>query len=65
MTKPIQQLMHKDMTRKEFLVTLGFGAASIFGLSGLLHLMTGQSLGSLHNGSTTSSRGYGASPYGK
>lgn len=34
----ITDLMHKEMSRKEFLATLGFGAATIFGFSTILQL---------------------------
>lgn len=39
MQKPIQALMQKEMTRKEFLATLGFGAATVLGFSSLLNLL--------------------------
>lgn len=35
----IKQLLHKDMSRKEFLATLGFGVATVVGLSSLLNMM--------------------------
>lgn len=35
----VKKLMQKDMSRKEFLVTLGFGVATIIGLSSLLSMM--------------------------
>jgi hypothetical protein len=55
----LQHLMQKEMTRKEFLVTLGFGIATAVGLSSLLRMLGknnpfgGRSLG-----------GYGSSSYG-
>ncbi len=61
MTKQIESILHKEMSRKEFLATLGFGVASIFGFSTIIHLLTGKSL------STELRRhelGYGESPYG-
>lgn len=58
MTKPLSQLLQKDMTRQEFLVTLGLGAASIFGFSTIIRLLTGHSL------ERHVSRGYGSSTYG-
>jgi hypothetical protein len=62
MTKPIDTLLQKEMSRQEFLMTLGFGLASILGFSTLIHLLTGKSFESrLHR---TSELGYGASPYG-
>lgn len=35
----IKQLLQKDMGRKEFLATLGFGVATVIGLSSLLNLL--------------------------
>lgn len=35
----LKSLMHKEMSRKEFLVTLGFGVATVVGLASLLNLM--------------------------
>jgi hypothetical protein len=59
MTKPINQLLQKDMTRQEFLLTLGLGVASIFGFSTIIRLLTGHSL------DRHISRGYGSSRYGR
>lgn len=56
----INNLMQKEMTRKEFLATIGFGVASIFGLGTLLRLITGKE-NSLQQNSTL---GYGDGPYG-
>jgi len=56
----INDLMQKEMTRKEFLATLGFGVATIMGFSSLLSLFgkknpwTQQQVA--HN--------YGGGPYG-
>ena len=62
MTKPIDSLLQKEMSRKEFLMTLGFGLASILGFSTLIHLLTGKSFEShVHR---PSSFGYGDMPYG-
>jgi len=63
MTKPITQLMQKDMSRKEFMATMGFGVASLFGFSTVVHLLTGKSFGSMH-GLNQSNNGYGGSKYG-
>lgn len=57
MHKQVDALMKKEMSRKEFLATVGVGVASIFGFSLILKL-----LGSQHHGSST--MGYGASAYG-
>lgn len=35
----LKDLMKREMTRKEFIATLGFGAATIFGFGGLLQLL--------------------------
>ncbi|HEY5668328.1 MAG TPA: hypothetical protein VIR03_04160 [Candidatus Saccharimonadales bacterium] len=55
----INNLMEKEMTRKEFLATLGFGAATIMGFSTLLQL-----LGKKNPFHQTSSFGYGGGAYG-
>lgn len=60
MQKPIQDLMQKEMTRKEFITTVGFGLASIAGLSTLLHLLGKKS--PWDNAGTSFS--YGGGPYG-
>lgn len=54
--KPIHELMQKEMTRKEFLATVGFGLASIFGLSTILR-MFGHKPNHLD-------QGYGSNTYG-
>jgi hypothetical protein len=56
MDKPIQTLMQKEMTRKEFLATVGLGVASILGFSSLLKLL---GLKGNHQSSGYGSRGYG------
>jgi hypothetical protein len=38
----LSDLMQKDMTRKEFLATMGFGVATIFGFATILRLITGR-----------------------
>jgi hypothetical protein len=53
--------MQKEMSRKEFLATLGFGMASILGFSSIIHLLTGKSFGH-HSGS--SRVGFGSGAYG-
>ena len=62
MNKPIDALFQKEMSRKEFLATLGLGVASIMGFSTLIRLFTGKSVDS-HLGQRTG-LGYGSSPYG-
>lgn len=60
MSKPIDAIMQKDMSRKDFIVTLGFGVVSVMGLSTIVHMLTGKSFSS--NASTKA--GYGSSRYG-
>jgi hypothetical protein len=58
MQKQIQQLLQKEMTRREFITTLGFGLASVAGLSTVVKLVSGRtSLGKAQHG-------YGSSAYG-
>jgi hypothetical protein len=54
----IDEVLHKDMTRKEFLATLGFGIASLFGFATVIRFL----LGKQHGGSVN--MGYGSSTYG-
>lgn len=61
MQKQLQTLFQKEMTRKEFLATLGFGMASMMGLSSLIKMATGKSLSPLGKHSDS---GYGSSAYG-
>jgi hypothetical protein len=56
MDKPLQVLMQKEMTRKEFLATIGLGVASILGFSSLLKLL---GLKGSHQANGYGSRGYG------
>jgi len=44
MTKPLDLLMQKEMTRQEFLVTLGLGVVSIMGFGKIIELLTGHSV---------------------
>jgi hypothetical protein len=61
MTKPIDHIIQKEMSRKEFLATLGFGMASIMGFSSIIHLLTGKSFS--HHGVSHAS-GFGSGAYG-
>jgi hypothetical protein len=57
----IEDVLHKDMTRQEFLATLGFGIASLFGVGTVLRFLLNKKSG----GSTGhASMGYGSSVYG-
>lgn len=62
MSRPLDTLMQKEMTRGEFIATLGLGIASILGFSSLIHLFTGKSFS--HHGISRSGLGYGSSAYG-
>jgi hypothetical protein len=62
MHKQLDTLFQKEMSRKEFLATLGLGVASIMGFSTIIKLVTGKSVDS-HLGQRTG-LGYGSSPYG-
>jgi hypothetical protein len=55
MNKQVDHLLQKQMSRKEFLTTFGFGLASLFGLGTILRLMG-------HNQHV--SMGYGSGGYG-
>ncbi len=52
----LDNIMQKEMTRKEFIGTVGFGLASLFGLASILRLVSGKG--------TRATSGYGASSYG-
>ncbi len=62
MNKPIDALLRREMSRKEFLMTLGFGMASVMGFSTIIKLLTGKSIDSRLNHQVGS--GYGSSSYG-
>lgn len=61
MNKQVNALLQKEMNRKEFLTTMGFGVASIFGFSTVIRMLNGKSTGFHRN----ASHGYGSSAYGK
>ena len=54
----IRQLLTKEMSRREFLITVGFGLATVAGLSVLMQLLGKQ------NPWQQQTRGYGSSSYG-
>ncbi len=60
MQKVIDTIAHKEMTRKEFLATVGVGLVSLTGLSSILKLLSGGKSTPHH----AVSSGYGSSPYG-
>ncbi|HVX24586.1 MAG TPA: hypothetical protein VG992_04590 [Candidatus Saccharimonadales bacterium] len=61
MNKPVTTLLQTEMTRKEFLATLGLGLASVMGLSTIIHLLTGKSF---DHHLRHQEMGYGSSAYG-
>jgi hypothetical protein len=62
MNKHLATLMQKEMTRKEFLMTLGFGIATVFGFGSLIRVLTGkQAITTPHE---SISSGYGSNVYG-
>ena len=63
MSKPLDAIMQKEMDRKEFLTTVGFGLASLLGFSTVMQLL-GRSNHSTLFGSQSVGQGYGASAYG-
>lgn len=65
MTTQVHTLLQKEMTRKEFLATLGLATASILGFSSLIKLLTGKSLHSQLGGTQRSHYGYGGNAYGR
>jgi hypothetical protein len=60
-TTPAQQLLQRDVNRKEFIATVGFGMVSIMGFSSIIHFLTGHKSG---RSVASASRGYGSGPYG-
>jgi hypothetical protein len=57
---PAQQLLQKDVTRKEFMGVVVLGLVSILGFSSIIHFLTG------HGGKSAAvTRGYGSGPYGR
>ena len=46
MVTPLQNLMQKEISRKEFLGVVGLAVLSIFGFSTIVKLLTGKSLDS-------------------
>jgi hypothetical protein len=56
----LNDLMQREMTRKEFLATMGFGVAAVFGFSSLIGLLTGKS----NPFQQAQTMGYGGGAYG-
>ena len=60
----LNNLMEKEMSRKEFLATLGFGVASILGFSTILKFLFNKGQHSHGVSSANTPMTYGASVYG-
>lgn len=58
--RKISDLLHKEMSRKEFLATLGFGIATVAGFSTVLKMMGKDNPWQRDNQSV----GYGSGAYG-
>jgi hypothetical protein len=61
MQKPLDTLMEKEVSRKEFLSILALSLASIMGFSNIIKLLTGKSLDHLK---TPGNDNYNSSDYG-
>lgn len=55
--KALATIMEAKVTRKQFLVMLGFGLIGLTGISGVMDMLTKHS-------SNTAKQGYGFGPYG-
>ena len=60
MATPFQNLMNKEVSRKEFLSIFGLAALSIFGFGTVIKMLTGKSL----DKHSLLKEDYGASAYG-
>jgi|GEM_PF-431279 len=61
---PVQALLQKEVTRKEFMTTSALAIVSVLGFSTIIHFMTGHN--STSSGIATNRQsGYGSSPYGR
>lgn len=61
---PAQALLQKEVTRKQFMTTVGFTLVSILGFSTIIHFLTGNK--GNHSIIASSQRsGYGSSSYGE
>jgi hypothetical protein len=59
MSKQLNEIMAKEMSRKQFVAILGSACLSIFGLSAILDILSGSS-----KVQPSSKYGYGSGPYG-
>lgn len=58
--RQLEDMMNREVTRKEFLATVGFGVASILGFSSIIKFIFGRG----NQQQATSRMGYGSSSYG-
>ena len=58
MTTKLEELLSTEMTRRQFLMTLGLGFISMFGLSAIMGAVTGSTPEHVM-------RGYGSRDYGE
>ncbi len=58
--RQLEDAMNREVTRKEFLTTLGFGIASILGFSGIMKFIFGRG----NQQTSRSALGYGGGSYG-
>lgn len=64
MKNQIQELLQKDMSRHEFLATMGMGLVAMLGLTSALKFLLDTP--TMTSGrSRNQSNGYGSSPYGR
>lgn len=62
---PLESIMQKEMSRKEFLATIGFGLASIAGFSTILQLLGKEQKSPFKDLTPNRKSGYSANAYGK
>lgn len=67
MQKQVAELLQKDMSRKEFFTTLGFGLAAVTGVGTILQLIGKDinPLEQLQKQKAESPMGYGMNSYGR
>ncbi len=62
MYKQVDELLQKEMSRQDFLKTVGVGLLAVFGFSSVFKMLNGMSG---HGGNhKVANAGYGSSPYG-
>ena len=60
MATKFEELLSKEMTRRQFLMTIGLGFVSLFGLSAMMGALTKEAAGV-----SQAPTGYGARTYGR